>query len=511
MRRQGGAPAAADWRRWIGLFTLVAFIEGIAWCLGAIILTAPDNLPLAMVLMLAWAGVSAAGVMVFGPYPPTYVLFLYPAMLPHIYFTLLYRYPFYQLLAALQISFLIALPLIAWRFSAQLVAGLRLQFANLDLAEDLRVQRDLAEQANLAKSQFLAAVSHDLRQPVHALSLFIDALRNCKMDEEAHRLTNFIGSSVAAMGELFTSLLDISKLDAGAVQPRLESVALAPLLERLCREYADEAESKGIALRFLRRSLAVHSDSVLLERIVRNLISNAVRYTDAGGVLVGCRIRRDDVSIEVWDTGCGIPADQTELIFREFYQVANPERDRSKGVGLGLAIVKRTAVLIGAEMSFRSEPARGSVFRVKVARSTDRPILASAETTAPAPGGALIFVIDDDHAIQQAMHSLLTSWGHRVVLAGSGEEAAAHIAEHPAPPDLIICDYRLRGDETGAAVIQRLHQHFGSPVPAVLVTGDTAPARIAEAQASGFALLHKPLSNSTLRAAIGNLLRRKAG
>lgn len=505
------SPADSEWRRWIGLFTLIAFIEGIAWCVGAIVLTSPHDFAQALVLLLAWAGVVSGGIVVFGSYPPTYILFLYPAMAPHLVFAFWYRYPYYQLLAALEVTFLIALPLIAWRFSAQLIAGLRLQFANLDLAEDLRVQKELAEQANLAKSQFLAAISHDLRQPVHALGLFIGALRHRKMDEEAHRLVNFIDGSVTAMGELFTSLLDISKLDAGAVQPRFEAVALAPLLDRLCREYADEAQAKGVALRCVRRPVSVHSDSVLLERVIRNLISNAVRYTDAGGVLVGCRRRGDAVIIEVWDTGCGIPAYQHELIFREFYQVGNPERDRSKGVGLGLAIVKRTTALIGAEFSFRSEPGRGSVFRLAVALSTNAPApLSAVEAAALTPTGALIYVIDDDLAIQQAMRSLLGSWGHRVAVAGSGQEAAALDVEHAEPPNLIICDYRLRDEETGVAVIQRLHRQFNASIPAILITGDTAPGRIAEAQASGFPLLHKPLSNSRLRAAIGNLLLRKS-
>ncbi len=506
-------PAAARWRLWIGLFTLVAFVEGIGWGLGAAILSSPDDFARDTFMLVAWAGLGAGGIVVFGSYPLTYVLFLYPAIAPHIYFALLYRYPFYLPMVALLVTFLVAMPLIAWRFSLQLLAGLRLQFANLDLAEDLRVQKEAAEQANLAKSQFLAAVSHDLRQPVHALGLFVSTLRGYRMDPDAARLVDQIDSSVAATGELFTSLLDISKLDAGAVQPRFESVALDPLLERLCREYADEAQAKDIELRRMRRPLYVRSDAVLLERMIRNLTSNAVRYTDAGGVLIGCRVRPGVVSIEVWDTGCGISADQKELIFQEFYQIANPERDRSKGVGLGLAIVKRTARLVGAELFFRSEPGRGSLFRLTLPRAATGPDATGAgETAAPLlPDDTLIAVIDDDLAIQQAMRGLLSSWGHRVIVAGSGQEATALLADQPIAPDLIICDYRLRGEETGVAVIQALHRQFDASIPAILVTGDTAPARIAEAQASGFALLHKPLSNSKLRAAIRNLLRQRTG
>lgn len=503
------APATARWRRWLWVFSSMAFVEGMAWCIGAIILTSPDNFPEALIILLAWAGVSSGGVVVFGAYLPTYLLFFYPTMLPTVFLTLLYRHPYFQLMAALEITFLIALPLIALRFNLQLIAGLRLQFANLDLAEDLRRQKELAEEANIAKSQFLAAVSHDLRQPVHALGLFIGALRDRQMDEEAHRLVDLVDSSVAAMGELFTSLLDISKLDAGAVQPSFECVDLGPLLQRLWRECADEADAKGIAVRCLPRTFQVRSDGVLLERVVRNLILNAVRYTDAGGVLIGCRARRDAIILEVWDTGRGIADQHSDLIFREFYQVGNPERDRSKGVGLGLAIVKRVARLIEADLSFKSQLGRGSVFRLTMARATPgkTPAPDAIRTIPDGARNALVAVIDDDLLIQQAMRLLLPSWGYDVAVAGSGAEMLEQLENPASTPDLIICDYRLREQETGVQTIARLHQRFGRSIPAMLVTGDTAPDCIAEAQASGFALLHKPLSNSRLRAAIGNLLR----
>jgi signal transduction histidine kinase len=463
-----------------------------------------------LIVLLAFAGVSAGGVVVFGPYVPTYIAFLYPTMAPHIVFAFLYRYPYWQLMAALESTFVVALPLLAWRYSRQLVTGFRLQFANLDLAEDLRRQKDIAETANRAKSQFLAAVSHDLRQPIHALGLFIGALRGREMDGEAQRLVDFIDRSVEAMDALFNALLDISKLDAGAVQPHFETVALAPLLKRLCDEYATEAERKGLAIRYRSCSCSVRSDPALLERILRNLITNAVRYTEHGGVLVGCRREAGAVRIEVWDTGCGISPEQTDLIFQEFYQVGNRERDRSKGVGLGLAIVRRTSDLLGATLTFGSRPEHGSVFRLTLEPAADVPAIPTKPSALCAPRivEALILVVDDDVDIQQAMKGLLTSWGYRVALGGSGDEIIASVEDRLQPPNLIICDYRLRGQETGVDVIRRLHQRYGDAmIPAILITGDTAPDRIVDARASGFALLHKPLSNSRLRAAIGNLLR----
>ena len=505
--------ADRQWRRWLRLFTLFAFVEGIIWCFGATWLTSPDDFSTALVLLLGWTGVCSAGAIVFGPHPPTYLAFLYPAMLPHLYFAMRYRYPHFELILTLEIAFLVALPLIAWRFSGQLVESLRLRFANLDLAEDLKMQKERAEQANRAKSTFLASASHDLRQPVHALGLFIGALRSRAMDSQARLLVDHIDNSVSAMDELFAALLDISKLDAGTVKPEMQTLALAPLLARLCRDYIDEAVAKDIALRWVDCSLNVQSDPVLLERIIRNLISNAVRYTDTGGVLVGCRRRGASVVLQVLDTGRGVPTDQHSLIFQEFFQIGNAERDRTKGLGLGLAIVKRLTELIDAPLSFRSVVGQGSVFSLILPVSGSAPLMHHivGQPTDLAPGNKLIVVIDDERAIQRATESLLTAWGYSVVVAGTGVEAGLHLSAKAKRPDLIICDYRLRGSETGAEVIEQIQRQFDHPIPAMLITGDTAADRIAEAQASGFLLLHKPLANGKLRAAIGNLLRQGSG
>ena len=238
------------------------------------------------------------------------------------------------------------LPIFVFSLRRQMIEAHRLRFENLALADDMRQQKEIADSASRAKSSFLASASHDLRQPVHALGLFIGALRSRTMDAEARRLLGHIDDSVGAMADLFASLLDISKLDAGTVRACPERIAIGPLLMRLCADYASEAAAKGISLRRVECSLTVHSDPILLERILRNLISNAVRYTDRGGVVVGCRRLTRNVAVEIWDGGCGIAADQHEQIFQEFFQVGNPERDSSKGLGLGLAIVKRLSMLI---------------------------------------------------------------------------------------------------------------------------------------------------------------------
>lgn len=503
-RRAG--PADADWRGWMAGFVTMSLIEGVVWGCGALLLSSSLDLTQALVIAVASAGVSAAGAVVLGAYPPAYLVFLFPVMGPHVYLAVHHRYPHFQLLVGLEVMFLVAMPLIALQVGRQLVAGLRLGFANLDLASDLGRQKQIAEQANLAKSQFLAAASHDLRQPVHALGLFVGALSGRKMDHPSRRLLEQVEKSVAALDELFVGLLDISKLDAGAVQVHRKPVALAPMLDRLIRDHADEALAKRIFLRQRPCAAIVDSDPVLLDRILRNILSNAVRHTDRGGVLVGCRPRAGSIAIDIWDSGRGIPQEEHDRIFQEFYQIDNPERDRSKGVGLGLAIVRRSADLLGAGLSFRSVPGRGSLFRVTVPAASGAAV--ADDPIVPATASALICVIDDDAAIRDAMDSLLTGWGHSIVTAGSGAEMLGLLAQPERRPDLLICDYRLAGTETGLAAIALLHRHFASPIPAIIITGDSAPDRIAEATASGFVLLHKPLSSGKLRAAVGNMLRK---
>lgn len=509
-RYRRAAPPEAAWQGWATAFTATALVEGVVWAAGALSFTFPHDLAGQLIVLIAVLGVISGGVVVFGVYLPAYLAFLIPALVPHVYLFAGFEPGPRNLIVGFVLVYLVAMPVIAWRFNAQLVEGLRLRFVNRDLADDLGRQKASADAANLAKSSFLAAASHDLRQPIHALGLFIGALRGRTMDAEAAELVDHIDGSVAAMDGLFASLLDISKLDAGVVAARTRPFPVMQLLDRLCREQAGEAAQKGIGIRLVQTSAVVDSDPLLLERIIRNLVSNGVRYTETGGVLVGCRRRGDSLDIEVWDTGCGIqPADQ-EMIFREFHQVGNPERDRTKGLGLGLAIVRRVAALLDAPVTLRSVPGRGSMFRVTVPlhRGDWTAAAEAVVQQAPATRTGLIFVIDDEVAVRQAMASLLSSWGHRVLVFGAVEELLSDETARAVRPDMVISDYRLRDGANGIAAIRAVQGRHGDDIPGVLITGDTAPDRIAEAEASGFLLLHKPLSNARLRAAIGNLLRR---
>jgi len=251
----------------------------------------------------------------------------------------------------------------------------------------------------------------------------------------------------------------------------------------------------------------LYADVVLLERILRNVISNAVRYTDHGRILVGCR-REKRLWIEIHDTGCGIPVEEQERVFDEFYQVKNPERDRAKGIGLGLAIVKRLAKVLDCSIELRSKPGKGTVFRLGVPVLKVPPALPvrSSKREPIARKRGLILVVDDEIAIQEGMRSLLSSWGHDVLAAGSGAGMIEQISKCPFRADLIICDYRLRDGENGIDVIRQLQSEYNEEIPAILITGDTAPDRLAEAMASGLDILHKPVSNLKLHTTVMSLM-----
>lgn len=493
-------------QRWIWLFTLAAGLEGLAWCIGPFLLTDRSHFDRLLVVALLSTAMASGAAYVYSTDLRPFWVFFTLVMAPYVVLFLIYPHPLSMLLEAMVWIYLIGMPTLATLNNRQLTATLRLRFANQALADDLRLQKDRAEEASLSKSRFLALASHDLRQPIHALGLFIGALRPRRMDREAQQLVDHIAGSVRALDDLFAALLDISKLDAGVVQPHFQSIALGPLLGRLGRDYRAEAEDKGVLLEVVDSTLTVFSDPVLFERVVRNLLANAVRHTAHGRVLIGVR-RGGGLRLAIYDTGPGIVAAEQERIFEEFYQINNPERDRSKGLGLGLAIVRRITALIDAPLALTSRVGVGSCFALPLVAAAEYPVPAEPGIVEVTRASGLILVIDDEASIQAAMTSLLTSWGYRVVVAGSLAEMQAQLAAIDERPRLLICDRRLRDGVDGVEVIAALREEFGVGLPVMLITGDTAPDRIGSAQASGFVLLHKPVQSGRLRAAIAALTR----
>jgi signal transduction histidine kinase len=371
---------------------------------------------------------------------------------------------------------------------------------------DLSDKSRQLEIANKYKSHFLASASHDLRQPLHALNLFVAQLHTESDAAERHRLVDRIDAAVSSMNELFESLLDMAKLEAGILEPHLTEFPIEQAFKRIETTFADAARQKGLRLSVVPSRIRVRSDFVLLERILFNLVSNAVRYTARGGVVVGARRKGEQLRIDVCDTGPGIPQDQQRKVFDEFHQLA--ESDRHGGLGLGLAIVERLGRLLNHEVELDSRPGHGTRFSVSVPLIAER--CSTAETPVSPPiadpaRGKLVVVIDDDPLVLEGMGGILRSWGCRVLATDSEEAALARIAAHR--PDLVIADYRLADGRTGIQAIKRLRERLGEAVPAFLISGDTAPERLRDASQQGFQLLHKPVAPMRLRAMLNQLLK----
>jgi signal transduction histidine kinase len=502
--------ADLNWRRWGLRFTIGAAAGGLVIGGGVVWIMSTGRVDLQSIAFLLIFAVTSGALSAFAAHLPAFYAFLLTVSLGPMIWLLAHGGAIYTALVVMQVIWMVAIAEQARRTAAAFAESVTLRFENLDLVEKLQREKVAAEQANAAKSRFLAAASHDLRQPVHALSLFVAAMRPRSMDDEARSLLDHIDDSVRSMGSLFGGLLDISRLDAGVVEVNKMPIAVQPLLERVCHDYEVQARAKGLQLVQQKCSGTVMSDAVLLERVLRNVIANAVAYTDRGRIVVGCRRGRDHLSIQVWDTGRGIPAEEQEHVFQEFYQLGNPERDRTKGVGLGLAIVRRLTQLLDHPLTVRSQLGKGSMFAIAApyASAAAAASMSTGEFSLPLleHDGGLILVIDDEVAIQIAMKSLLESWGYEAITAGSCEEMLERIATHRTAPRLIISDYRLRDNASGIDAIERLRSEYNDEIPGMLITGDTAADRLKEAQESGFLLLHKPVPNHRLRASIAHLI-----
>jgi signal transduction histidine kinase/ActR/RegA family two-component response regulator len=383
-----------------------------------------------------------------------------------------------------------------------MAARLQESYAGLEGKVEERTRQ--LEGANQAKSRFVAAASHDLRQPLHALGLFVAQLHGKLRASERSQIVGRIEAALSAMNELFSALLDISKLDAGATTINITVFPVAQLLAHAETTFAGAAREKKLSFRALPSDAWVKSDFILLQQIVFNLVQNALRYTRSGGVLVGCRKRGDQLRIEVWDSGIGIPPDQHDKIFGEFYRLGEPDRDRRAGLGLGLAIVDRLCRLLDHPIEVKSTVGKGSVFAVTVplAPADKRAIEASIVPRAQPSLSydKLVLVIDDDPLVLEGMSGIFRKWGCRVITADSDSKALKAATEQDDLPDLIISDYHLADGRTGIATIEWLRGELSAPIPAFLISGDTDPATLHEAKVKGFHLLHKPVNPMALRA-----------
>ena len=490
-------------------------VDAVAW--GALAWITLDDSTLAgsILVVAVLAGVAGSSMSSLAPVLPVFVVFaLFEFAVVGSKLWLLGN-PAYHALGiagALYIATLMGQA----RSSAQAArAAIDLRFENLGLIEQLHAStaeaqtaRREAEQASLAKSRFLAAASHDLRQPIHAQGLFLEVLARTRLTTTQYDALANARATWQASAEMLDTLLDFSRIEAGVVEPQIEPFHLQPLLNKIETELAPQADAKGIVYRSIDTEVMVMSDPALVALVLRNLVSNAIRYTKRGGVLVACRRRGGQAVLEVWDTGIGIDPSQQEAVFREFHQLGNAERDRRKGLGLGLAIAQGLARTLQQELTLSSRPGRGSVFRLGLPIA---PLGTLARRPAAAPVAAQVFdvrvlVIDDDEAVRTGMQQLLTAWGCECDVVETIEEALALARRRP--PGAVISDYRLRGQRNGAEAIAALRAEHGAALPALLITGDTAPQHLREARATGVPLLHKPLLPAQLHHGLQCVLNR---
>jgi len=496
-------------RRCLYWSTINGFIAALIWALAVVFVLPEGGSIEQFIFILTLIIIAVSSIFSVGPHQPVFLSFFMGCMIPLIVIislgeTILVSYFFILLLIFSAFSSIVAL-----LFSRMFLRSLELRFENLDLVQQLTIQKDVAESANLAKSRFLAAASHDLRQPMHALNLYLSAMAEQLTFKEG-KLLNQARQCANTMEEMFKALLDISRLDAAVVKPGLTAFLIGPLLERIQAELEPEALAKGLELHFVPSRLIVKSDPVLVGRILRNLISNAVRYTEKGKILVGCRRQRDVINVFVIDTGIGIPKHKQTTIFEEFYQLGNPERDRSKGLGLGLAIVDRITKLLKINLVLKSTTGKGTSFHLQLPRSytfvdtTTEPT--NTNNLIHSFDGRIAAVVDDESEVLNATRALFETWGLKVFTANDGDELKRQLIENSIVPDILICDYRLRDNANGLDVINELREEFNTDIPAMLISGDTAAHRIREIETSGLLALHKPVQENELKSALHELI-----
>ena len=376
--------------------------------------------------------------------------------------------------------------------------------------EGLQNAKSDAERANKAKSVFLASASHDLRQPLNAMQMYIAALQSKVKDKEILRIIEDINSVSISTARLLNALLDVSELEVGAIKPRHEIFSVNNILISIFQSFLPLAKDKELDFRIVPSSLYVESDPALLERILGNFMSNAIRYTDKGSVLIGCRRKGSEVSIEVWDTGCGISDDQMSLIYEDFYQVENKERDRGKGLGLGLALAKRLSDSLDHKIDSKSSLGRGSCFSVRVDLAENKADTNQDEIFMNIMNlsGINILLIEDDIDVLKATKQLLESWGCNVKTARNKDEVMNLIKEDPYKnPDIILADNRLPGDASGIDITYLIQEKLQTSIPCVIMTGDVERSHVQGIIDQGFPVLLKPIQPAKFRAMLSHLIQ----
>ncbi len=491
----------AQCRAWSIAFNIFTGGVGLMWGIAAVCFF-PEDLAYQALLICVILGLAAGAVTMNPIYPPSLLLFFLTVLPPTIVRVAIEGDSVHWILAGMLSLYTIVVGDSGRVLAKTYYLSLSQRYENLSLVGQLTIEKSRAELASSEKSRFLATASHDLRQPLQALMLFSDALHNVAKEKEVQHLSGQIGKSVNALVEMFDELLDVSRLEAGIVEARLQNFALQPLLDRLYVDLAPMAQSKGLHFVMPDGNWVLYSDPFLLDRILRNLISNAIRYTDQGEVIVSCELSENALKFVVSDTGIGISAEAMPHIFEEYYQVNNQHRDRRKGLGLGLAIVRRVEGLLGCQVQVESESGQGAKFSFSI-KTGDPEQLAQPFAISHSRHdlqGKVVALVEDDPDIRKMLTELMIEWGCVVFADESADEVIHRLDAEHCRPDILVCDYRLPNEVTAVHVIKRFRELWGSYMATIVLTGDTATEAMQHINSTGAMLLHKPIAPARLSA-----------
>lgn len=491
---------------WGARFSFSSLFAALIWGSAGILLFSPDHIAHQAILFFLLIGMGAGAYVANSSYLPAFYAFFIPTLLPVIIRLFFENDRIHIAMATWGLVYFLAFLFFARNANQKQNEAIRLRLHNQILLDELVLKHNAAEKANISKTKFLAAASHDLRQPLFALGLYAEMLETETDIDKTREIATLIKQSFVSLKGLLDALLDISRLDAGVVKVEKTSFHLQEVFDRILVDYEPMASEKNITLHIVPTSVVVYSDPTLLERILRNLISNAINYTLKGGVLVGLKRIHDHYEVRVCDSGIGIPRNELGNIFQEFHQLANPERNREKGIGLGLSIVQRLLALLGENIVVHSIPGQGTAIFISLQRGNHSIPAPLGEQGPEERHGATILIIEDDEEVSRSMRAFLQDLDYSVISADSEDEALRLLLREQAEPNLIISDYRLRNEQNGVAASEAVLNYLNKKLPVLIITGDTDPERIREATSYGYTLLHKPLMPKEFRQTVAQLL-----
>lgn len=492
-------------KKWQAASYLSTFLPAFSWGIVTVIFFAPDNILYLAIMVAFYTGYIAGALTINFAHHPTFLLACISITIPFAGRMFYEGSSPYVFLGWLSVFFVISLGYISKKLHELFIVSTRNQFDNIKLLDELAKEKEAVEQAVATKDRFLAAASHDLRQPLNAISLFADALRPLQTKPLGNEIVDKVQLSLKGLNGMLHSLLDISKLDANATDNQPAHLSLHTLIEELVTEYRSKASHLELCNE-VDHDVIVFCDPTILYRVIRNLLDNAVKYTQQGQVVISCKCRTEICELYIRDSGVGIPQNQIESVFDEFHQLNNPERDRDKGLGLGLAIVKRLCDLANIDVELESKIGVGTT--VKLSLATGIAMVESERAGQPSLtlSGRLIVIIDDEQDIRHAMQLIISAQHADVIVAESLAQALSELTRSSTAPSLIISDFRLREGAAGVEAIDAIREEYNRDIPAIIITGDTSSGKIDEMHKSANRLLYKPVNTQNLLDSIAALI-----